>query len=172
MGSRSPNTEERRVATKAKAATFAPLETEEPIGRLITLTSKAMRSHFDMQMAEAGSTFSTWTVLATLEMRGPMIQRQLAAHLSIEGPTLTRSLAAMESLGLVERTRSGDDRRATTVQTTAAGRALFAKLRGIMAQANRTLVDGLTPEETAVLRKALNRIRENSRTASARRHRA
>lgn len=161
------------MATKTKAATVIhPKEPEEePLGRLINLTAKAMRGHFDMQMAEAGSTFSTWTVLATLEMRGPMIQRQLAAHLSVEGPTLTRSLAAMESQGLVERNRSGADRRATTVQTTDAGRALFIRLRGIMAQSTRTLLDGVTPEEMAVLRTALNRIRDNSRRASARRHR-
>src|SRR5690349_11734412 len=98
MGGRSPHTEERSVATKTKAATVtrtketvtvAKTSEEEPLGRLINLTAKAMRSHYDMQMAEAGSTFSTWTVLATLETRGPMIQRQLAAHLSVEGPTLT-----------------------------------------------------------------------------------
>jgi MarR family transcriptional regulator for hemolysin len=164
------------VATKTKAATVTrphPTEPEEePLGRLINLTAKAMRSHFDLQMAEAGSTFSTWTVLATLEMRGPMIQRQLAAHLSVEGPTLTRSLAMMENLGLVERSRSGADRRATTVQTTDAGRALFIRLRAIMAQSTRTLLDGVTPEEMAVLRSALNRIRQNSRRADARRHRA
>lgn len=159
------------MATKSKAASVTPPETEEPLGRLINLTAKAMRSHFDVQMAEAGSTFATWTVLATLEMRGPMIQRQLAAHLSVEGPTLTRSLAAMESQGLVERNRSGDDRRATTVRTTDAGRALFVRLRAIMGQANRTLLDGVTPEETAVLRSALSRIRGNARRANTRRHR-
>lgn len=160
------------MATKTKAATVTRTKEpeEEPLGRLINLTAKAMRSHFDTQMAEAGSTFATWTVLATLELRGPMIQRQLAAHLSVEGPTLTRSLAAMESLGLVERNRSGADRRATTVQTTDAGRALFVRLRGIMAQSTRTLLDGLTADETAVLRSALNRIRDNSRRAGARRH--
>lgn len=159
------------MATKKKAATVTPRDAEEPLGRLITLTAKAMRSHFDTQMAEAGSTFATWTVLATLETQGPMIQRQLAAHLSVEGPTLTRSLAAMESQGLVERNRSGDDRRATTVETTEAGRALFMRLRGIMAQATRTLLDGVTPEELAVLRSALNHIRENSHRAGTRRHR-
>ncbi|GAA0538110.1 hypothetical protein GCM10010172_19250 [Paractinoplanes ferrugineus] len=156
------------MAGRTRDVDIADRDEQEPVGRLINLTAKAMRSHYDLVMAESGSTFAFWTVLAVLETRGPMIQRQLAESLSIEGPTLTRSLSMMEGQGLVARERTGEDRRATMVRTTAAGHALFVKLRRAMAEANRTLLDGVTAEELAGLRTSLTRIRDNSRAAGRR----
>jgi DNA-binding MarR family transcriptional regulator len=156
------------MAGRTKSVEIADRDGHEPIGRLINLTAKAMRSHYDLVMTEAGSTFAFWTVLAVLETRGPMIQRQLAELLSVEGPTLTRSLSMMEDQDLVARERTGEDRRAAMVRTTEAGHALFVKLRRAMAQANQALLDGVTAEELAGLRTGLARIRDNSRGAARR----
>ncbi|WP_077622807.1 MarR family winged helix-turn-helix transcriptional regulator [Sediminibacillus massiliensis] len=60
---------------------------------------------------------SQWTILYTLDKRGPMTQTDIWNYLKVEAPTVTRTLARMESSGWVTR-KPGKDKRERIVQLT------------------------------------------------------
>lgn len=132
------------------------------VGRHLSVAAKSVRAVLAHRLAEAGSTFGTWTVLAALQASGPLIQRELAERLFIEGPTLTRQLTRMESDGLVVRTRSETDRRAATVELTDRGRRLFRRLATVVIEGNAQLLDGFSAAEIETLRGMLDRIQRNA----------
>jgi MarR family transcriptional regulator, transcriptional regulator for hemolysin len=116
----------------------------------------------ERRLGRAGASFGNWTVLATLESGGPMIQRVLAEALSIEGPTLTRHLERLEELGLVRRNRSGADRRYALVELTTAGRALCHELDAVARAANDQLLAGFSGEEITQLTSMLRKLTRNA----------
>jgi MarR family transcriptional regulator, transcriptional regulator for hemolysin len=116
----------------------------------------------ERHLSQAGASFGTWTVLATLDGGGPMIQRVLAAALGIEGPTLTRHLERLEELALIRRNRAGADRRYALVELTDAGRALCHELDAIARTANDELLRGFSEDETAQLKGMLQRLTRNA----------
>jgi MarR family transcriptional regulator for hemolysin len=140
--------------------------TEGSIGRQLALTSKAARAFHAARLAEAGCTFGVWTVLASLNAHGPMIQRALAELMAIESPTLTRYLAQMETDGLIVRQRSTDDRRAATVALTDTGRARYRALESIALDGHRQLLRGFTDTEAEQLADMLTRIQHNVTTTA------
>lgn len=138
-------------------------------GYLLNIAAKVARGYLDQLLGEAGSSFATWTVLASLAAEGCVIQRQLAERLSIEGPTLTRHLVNLEAAGLVERVPSLEDRRMTRVQLTPRGRELFGRLERIVLDGTADAVRGFTDTEVETFRTMLLRIVGNIREAQANR---
>jgi MarR family transcriptional regulator for hemolysin len=125
------------------------------------LTAKSSRTFFEERLAEAGASFAMWTVLAALKVKGRTIQRTLAQYLGIEGPTLSRHLEAMEQRGLVTRDRAGADRRAASVELTAGGDELYARIAVIAVASQEHMLQNLTDSDIAQLHELLNRILGN-----------
>jgi DNA-binding MarR family transcriptional regulator len=94
-------------------------------------------------------------VLIELETAGPRTQAQLAAASGYEPPTITLSVRQLEAAGLVVRSSSLTDGRATIVELSDQGRALLPKLKAAWRQVAEQTVAGLssTPIDqlTAVL---------------------
>lgn len=127
----------------------------------LRLAAKESRTFFEQELGRAGATFATWTMLATLKLEGPMIQRALARYLNIEGPTLSRHLETMERRGLVVRTRDGADRRAATVALTPAGESMYADIETVALTSQQRMLEGLSDEEVEQLGALLDRILRN-----------
>ena len=72
--------------------------------------------------ADGGLTLSQYGLLELLVDRQSARVQELAAHAGITPSTATRILDALERRGVVERTRSDEDRRAVAVSLTEAGR--------------------------------------------------
>jgi MarR family transcriptional regulator for hemolysin len=125
------------------------------------LAARSSRTFFEERLAEAGASFATWTVLAVLKAQGPMIQRALAQHLGIEGPTLSRHLEALERRGLIVRTRAGADRRAVSVELTAEGSELHARIAMVAVSSQEHMLRNLTDQDVAHLQDLLDRILDN-----------
>ncbi|MFZ0381554.1 MAG: MarR family transcriptional regulator, partial [Solirubrobacteraceae bacterium] len=70
----------------------------------------------------AGLTLSQYGLLELLVDRQSARVQELAAHAGITPSTATRILDALQRRGVVERTRSDEDRRAVAVSLTEAGR--------------------------------------------------
>jgi MarR family transcriptional regulator for hemolysin len=149
-------------AMAAIAATAAEWN-EDNVGRQLNLTAKAARAYHSQRIAEVGATYGVWTILATLQSTGPLIQRELAERLQIEGPTLTRHLVRMESGGLIQRQQSASDRRAAMVELTEIGAQMYQRLATISSSSNEQLLHGFTTDEINVLRGMLMRIQDNLR---------
>lgn len=81
------------------------------------------------QEAEAGVTPSQLSALATLDRRGPLALRDLAAAERVTSSTLTRIVAALESEDLITRITDPQDRRCNLVSVTPAGAELLTSAR-------------------------------------------
>jgi MarR family transcriptional regulator, transcriptional regulator for hemolysin len=138
-----------------------PAWLHQNIAPKLRLAAKESRTFFEAELGRAGATFTTWTMLATLRMQGPMIQRALARFLNIEGPTLSRHLETMERRGLVVRTRDGADRRAATVALTPDGERMYDDIEAVAFKSQQRMLDGLSDEEVEQLGRLLDRILRN-----------
>jgi DNA-binding MarR family transcriptional regulator len=94
-------------------------------------------------------------VLLELYTAGPRTQAQLAAASGYEPPTITLSVRQLEAAGLVVRSSSLTDGRATIVELSDQGRALLPKLKAAWRQVAEQTIAGLkstpTDQLTAVL---------------------
>jgi MarR family transcriptional regulator for hemolysin len=141
----------------------------EPLAGQINVAARATRGLLDAVLAQAGTTFSSWTVLAALSARGPAIQRDLAASLKMIGPSIVERIDQLESAGLVARSPVPGDRRASLVDLTSEGKALIARLQGVMRSTEDALTSGIDPYEVQVARRVLAQVAERARTLRAER---
>jgi DNA-binding MarR family transcriptional regulator len=80
---------------------------------------------------------------------------ELAAAQSVAQPTMTVAVQRLEARGLVVRERATDDRRATNVVITDAGRATLAARRAARAAVLQERLAALTPAQRKALAAAL-----------------
>jgi len=123
-----------------------------------------VRGLLDTVLTQAGTTFASWTVLATLQAHGPVIQKDLARYLDMIGPSVVERVDHLEEAGLVSRSPVPEDRRATLVALTDEGQALHARVIGIMRTTEAALTQGLDPADlattSAVLAHLITRARD------------
>jgi DNA-binding MarR family transcriptional regulator len=129
-------------------------------------TAHALRKAFDRRAVGMGVTRAQWKVLFRLEREPGLRQIELADMLDIEPITLSRIVDRLEEAELVERVADPADRRAWRLHVTARAQPLIAKLHALADEMIGEAFAGIDPEEIAVTRKVLGRVRENaSRTA-------
>jgi MarR family transcriptional regulator, transcriptional regulator for hemolysin len=139
----------------------------DPLGRQLSVAARATRSLLDAVLAEAGTTFAAWTVLAALNARGPVIQRDLARSLDMIGPSIVERIDQLEQAGLVTRSAVAEDRRASRVSLTSEGQALFERLHGVMQATEAALTDGIDPRDLVLARAVLAQIADRARALRA-----
>lgn len=110
-------------------------------------------------MADAGGSASAWQVLLLVRSQQWGTQSRMAEAMGITDATLTHHLNALEKQGLVRRWREADNRRVQQVALTAAGEALFARLREVAMRHDRRLRSNLTDKEAALLAELLDKLR-------------
>ena len=133
---------------------------EERLGRLLAITGKVVREHFDRSLATVGSSLITYLVLRTAAHCPGVSQRHLASALGIEGPTLTHHLDRLSADGLIERVRNPTDRRVSYVELTAAGMAHLDRVEAYAQIQDKEFRSLFTADEAATLTTLLNRIRD------------
>ncbi len=98
------------------------------------------------------------SALSVVVFGGPTPIGRLAEVEQVSAPAITKTVAALEADGLVERIRSTSDRRVVTVVATAAGRSVLERGRAARVGRVADLLDGLTPEDLAVVGRAADLI--------------
>jgi MarR family transcriptional regulator, transcriptional regulator for hemolysin len=136
----------------------------DPLGRQINVTGRATRALLDAVLAEAGTTFSSWLVLAALNARGPAIQKDLARDLDMIGPSVVERIDQLEGAGHVARSAVPGDRRASLVSLTSSGKALYDRLDDTMRATEAALIAGLSARDVLTARKVLAHIAERAKT--------
>jgi MarR family transcriptional regulator for hemolysin len=135
---------------------------DEPIGRQLVFTAKAMREAFEATMSDAGGSLATWVVLSAISNEvGFINQSVLASRVRLEGATITHHIDRLEELGLVRRVPDPDDRRVRRLELTSEGTALLAKLRGSAREFEAKAFAGLSAKALTELGKVLARIGAN-----------
>ena len=102
-----------------------------------------------------GLTQSQLSALATIDRLGGARLCDVAAAEGVSAPTATRIVGAVEKLGLVARTDDSEDRRATRVAVTPAGRAALRRIRSNRTAFLQQRLQRLDEHDLAVLRAAL-----------------
>lgn len=104
--------------------------------------------------AEADLSRTSASVLNMLSERPHRIT-ELAAAQAVAQPTMTVAVQRLEARGLVTRERATDDRRATNVVITDAGRATLAARHAARSAELEARLDALTPAQRKALAAAL-----------------
>ena len=118
--------------------------------------SRAATAVYRPALEELGLTYPQYLVMLVLWEDEPRGVKELGEELGLDSGTLSPLLKRLESLGLVERRRSGEDERRVAIHLTAAGRELSSKAGALpkrLAQAA-----GLTTEELDQLHNTLARL--------------
>jgi DNA-binding MarR family transcriptional regulator len=104
-----------------------------------------LEAELEEALAEAGLTRASFTVLRALDdaPERTLGQRELLGRLRRTAGTLSVRLARLEKAGLITRTADPDDRRATRVQLTDAGRERLARARPLYEQRAGRLAEAL-----------------------------
>ena len=134
---------------------------QEPIGILVARTGRAVDRAFDDALAAAGGSRPTWLILLAVKSGAGRTQSGIAERVGISGPTLIHHLDRLETAGLVVRTRDRADRRLQTITLTAAGDALFLRLREAAAGFDCRLRAGVSDAELTELRRLLTALHDN-----------
>jgi DNA-binding MarR family transcriptional regulator len=118
--------------------------------------SRAATAVYRPVLEELGLTYPQYLVMLVLWESEPRGVKELGEELGLDSGTLSPLLKRLESLGLVERRRSGEDERRVAIHLTPAGRELSTKAGAIP----QRLADaaGLTAKELDQLRDTLGRL--------------
>jgi DNA-binding MarR family transcriptional regulator len=111
-----------------------------------------------------GVTGSQLLVLKMLEPRGQLSLSELSGRIRAKNSTVTGIIDRMERDGLVQRRRSGEDRRVVYIELTAKGRKLGVDAKVDPMQLFRALLEDLPSRDAAelerIMTKLVSRVRE------------
>jgi DNA-binding MarR family transcriptional regulator len=133
------------------------VEHDEPasVSDLFWAVARRLRHASRESLAPWDVTPSQLRALGTLMRHGPVRPGTLAGHLGIAPRSATEVVDALEERGLVRRDTDPDDRRATLVVVTDAGRELAAALRSARASEADRVFAGLDEADRAELERLL-----------------
>jgi DNA-binding MarR family transcriptional regulator len=119
----------------------------------------------ERQLRAEDLSYVQFQVLARLaEASGQLTMTELADGVVYSRSGLTYQAGLLEKAGLITRSPSPDDERATLVTITEAGLARFAEvLPGHVEVVRRLLIDPLTPEDLPALGDIMTRVRDHMR---------
>ena len=118
----------------------------ETFTRALASVSRQWKRRLDAQFRHLGLSQARWGVILELSRHQDTTQIELARVLGIEGATLVRLLDGLETMGLVERHPSPEDRRAKKLVLTEPAIVLLERMK-LIAASNRTQILEESPAE-------------------------
>ena len=131
-----------------------------------TLVQQIARAYFEMLPAferYVGMSKARWSVLMMLWRAGELSQATLQQRLRVDGAAITRQVKQLEEEGLVLRRPDPQDNRFMLVDRTEVGRQLTASIAGKREAFEALVTAGISDEDIALMRRCLQRIRDNVR---------
>lgn len=161
-------------AVTVTAADLDPLALERQVCFALAITNRAVVALYRPLLEPLGLTHPKYLVMLALwdHHRGPgksgrpLSVKEIASSLQLDSATLSPMLKRLEALGLITRTRSASDERATEVALTRAGLQLRRKALKIPPAVIERLGVGL--DELEHLHAVLTRINDAALAAGAR----
>ena len=102
----------------------------------LRMTTRAVARLYDQELAPHGLRTTQYSILARLEVEGPISVGHLAARLAMDRTTLSREAAPLVRAGLVEQ-NAGEDRRRRVLGLSPEGRMRLEAARPAWRQAQR-----------------------------------
>lgn len=119
-------------------------ERADALNRAIRVIGMKHRGQATVALSKLGLHPGQEVLLLELDARGPRTQAQLAGALGCEPPSVTVMVQKLEAAGLIERSPSASDGRATVVELTDKGRALMPRLKEVWLRLAEATVAGLS----------------------------
>ena len=127
--------------TSAVDPDLDPLALERQVCFALAVTNRAVLAVYRPLLEPLGLTHPQYLVMLTMwdhhrsapDDRAPLSVKKIATALQLDSATLSPMLKRLETLGLLTRSRSAADERATDVELTEAGLALRSRAVGIPA---------------------------------------
>lgn len=156
----------------ATTASVDPLSLDQQVCYALAVTNRAVLAVYRPLLEPLGLTHSQYLVMLVLwehlkspDSAPPLSVKQIANMLQMDSATLSPMLKRLETLGLITRSRSTADERATDVELTDTGTALRARAVDIPAAVVAAL--GVELAELEHLRNDLTRINAAALAAGA-----
>ncbi|OIK05183.1 MarR family transcriptional regulator [Bacillus sp. MUM 13] len=140
------------------------LKEKEPVGMLISQTSRNLLRFLALQLKEYEVTPEQWSVLKSLGIHDGVTQKELSQKTDKDQATLTRILDILERKLLIERRPNKEDRRSFLIHITEAGKNLkehlYPFIEGLY---GKQLLNGISEENLNLLQQVLIQINENTK---------
>ena len=137
---------------------------------LVKRVELAVRARIEDIVRPAGLTTNQYTALTVLERHDDMSSAQLARLSFVTAQSMADVITSLEGRRLIERHRDRADRRRLVVSITGAGQVLLDRYRDEVAALEKSMLAGLSEDETAALRGVLNIMYDNVSGATTARH--
>lgn len=108
---------------------------------------KRLTRQVENNLAKLGLGLAEFRILKTLDKEGPAHMAHLSRETLVTQAAVTVIVDNLEEAGLVQRTRSVEDRRVINVEVTAKGRSLLKEALKIHKQFVEEMLEELTDEE-------------------------
>jgi DNA-binding MarR family transcriptional regulator len=137
---------------------------DDAVGYIIETTEQALKRGLRQRFREADVDITPyqWVILYRLWEREGRNQSELAEVSLKDRATVTRILDVMEKRGLIVRKTDKSDRRTYKVYLTPRAKKLKQTLPTVAASYLEEFTRGIDPEELAVAKRVLTKIRENA----------
>ena len=128
------------------------------IGYQLRIAQIALFRDFAEALGEFEMTPGLFGVLVIIEANPDLKQSELAKAAHLDRSTVVSVIDNLERRQLVERRASPNDRRSNALRLTAEGTALLKKLKRLVAEHEKRLVQHLSPDEQQTLIGLLTRV--------------
>lgn len=131
---------------------------------VVILLMQIFHSHFHYNFAKLEKVDmhpKQFPMLRLLSEYPGLKQIEIAKKLNIKPPTVAVSIKRLEKAGYIERKHDENNQRISRIYITNAGTQVMELGRKIIAEEERTLLQGFTPEEISLVREYLQRINKN-----------
>ena len=148
-------------ATAPALADRTPIPAKHGIIRQINRVRIELIDALDRELSKFDISAPQLIVLASVANNEADSASGLCKSISYDPGAMTRMIDRLEQKGLIRRVPHPDDRRATNLELTAAGKALYPQLIGAKETVQAQFLRGFSKDEVATLEGLLNRLLEN-----------
>ena len=133
----------------------------DSVGYLLNQVMISMRRQVEQAMTAHDLTAAQWYPLWKLKRDGPGTAQELARDMDIDAGAMTRLIDRLAAKGLLQRLRSGTDRRRVMLTLTAAGEAVAGHVPQVLADVNNAYLRDFSRDEWQQLKVLLRRMLAN-----------
>ena len=132
---------------------------QDQLGHIIASVSRQLEEELEERLRPDGVPIEQVRVLEVLAKEGRgCFMREIADAALVDPPTMTKIIDRMVSGGLVFRSPSPNDRRLVVINLAPAGKALHARVGGVVADQETRLAQQLAGDKAEELRALLRQI--------------
>jgi DNA-binding MarR family transcriptional regulator len=141
------------------------LSFDQSVGYQIRITHRLIERQLYKRIQKHGVSLGAWYFLRVLWQEDGLTQRELSQRLGMKEPSALGAIREMSASGLVKRVADTKDRRKINIYLTERGRLLEDELLPVALEMNRSIIEGLSDRESAMLIEILGLIQNNMRAS-------